>query len=148
MAAARKASSKKKREPLPRDAYQVQQVLDYLAGLDDDAASCLGDHHDWGRPPKLAAGALKLPRNARMSETGERDGSYQMRVTCLNGCGRVRTKTTLPGGIWDSNARWEYEGGPRPPRGLGITRGEYAQNQGRRLTEGIQVLMKEQASGN
>jgi hypothetical protein len=112
---------------VPDSRLLDQRKAEYLTGLDDNVIACLGDHHPWpvlnpsdGLPARPAA-----------------NGCFQVVVACP-ACGRVRTKTTLPGGLWDATAKWEYEGGPKPPPGLGSTRRDYAGELGRRITEALE----------
>jgi len=104
------------------------KALEYLYGLDDDVVSCLGDHHDWE----------KLNPRKGIPAVANHDGSYQLISTCGD-CGRIRFKTTLVGGAWDMTAKWEYRDGPRPPKGLGLTRTAYAAENGRRISEALRA---------
>lgn len=89
-----------------------------LAEVPDEQIACrLG--HDW---PKLRAGKRSLPKNYRV--VPQRDGCAQLVEICSN-CGKKRWKTTLPGGFFNRNARYEYADPPkwvRIPRNSDIKR--------------------------
>jgi hypothetical protein len=112
---------------------------EWLHGLDDRIIACRGDHHDWPvlRPGKLPRGIKAMPQS---------DGGYQLTITC-RGCGRQRTRTTLPGGLLERGARYGYKDpkGYKAPRGLGLTRQDYVDELWRRIVEtlrGIPVATK------
>jgi len=116
------------------DRTQEQKQADWLHGLDDNRIACRGDHHDW---PVLRPGR-KLGRGIRAHR--QVDGCYQVEVTCRN-CGRVRVKTTLPGGVLDGS-KWSYRDprGWSAPKGLGLNRGDYVAELGRRMAETLTEL--------
>jgi hypothetical protein len=131
MEVARTAASRAQQVVPPEE--RDQRAVEYVHGLDDNVAACLGDHHDW---PQLQIKSGKLPRGISALPTGYRDGSFLIRVSCKNGCGRVRTKMTLPKGVLpEPGTNWRYEGGPKPPKGLGLTRHEYVGENQRRISD-------------
>jgi hypothetical protein len=119
------------------DQLSRQKAEKHLYGLSDETVACRGDHHDWPvlRPGKLPRGVSAVP--------DRRDGSFQIKVRCRN-CGRVRTKTTMPGGALDTSARWGYEGGPADfslaRTGVEATRADFTAELWRRLAETLREL--------
>lgn len=110
-----------------------QAKADFLHNLDDKFLECRGDHHDW---PVLKLGT-DLPRG--VSAIRQRDGCYQLKMRCKN-CGKVRSKLTLPKGVWDLDVGWAYPEVPKgfaSPPGSGVTRMDCVAELGRRLQEQI-----------
>jgi hypothetical protein len=105
-----------------------QKQADWLHHLPDKFIGCRGDHHDWPviKPGKLPKGVKPVPLH---------DGSYQMEVSCRN-CGRVRIKTTLPGGFYDRSANYIYRDpeGYAAPKGLGLSKADYTDELYNRVT--------------
>lgn len=106
-----------------------------VTDLDDRTIACRGDHHPW---PQLRPGE-KLPRGVKAEHVEGAKGVYEIRERCP-GCGRVRYKLTLPGGVIDPGSTWKYEGGPadfsaRP--GAGLFRSDYTAELYRRMAETI-----------
>jgi hypothetical protein len=102
-----------------------------LKHVSDETVVCRGDHHDW---PQLKPGPL--PKGIRAEPTAHRDGSQFVIETCRN-CGRQRYKVTLPKGVWDVGAQWQYRGGPADfsHPGEDLTRADFSVELGRRLNE-------------
>lgn len=99
----------------------VDADMAYLHDLDDNIVVCKGQRHDFAkiRPGKLPRGLEAVP---------QKDGCYQIRQRCRNGCGVVRTMTTLPGGVFDMDVqyRYEYENPAfHAPRDTGLTARDY-----------------------
>lgn len=115
------------------DAGLARQQADWLHGLPDKFMGCRGDHHDW---PTITPG--KLPRGVKAVPVA--DGCFQMEITCRN-CGRVRIKTTLPGGVYDRNAVYFYRDpeGYAAPKGLELSKSDYTVELYRRLAENLQA---------
>jgi hypothetical protein len=105
-----------------------QRQADWLQHLPDKFIPCRGDHHDWPviKPGKLPKGVRPVPLH---------DGSFQMEVSCRS-CGRIRIKTTLPGGYYDRDAIYAYRDpeGYAAPKGLGLTKSDYTDELYRRVT--------------
>jgi hypothetical protein len=108
-----------------------ERQADWLHNLPDKFIPCRGDHHDW---PVLKPG--KLPRGIRAIPL--HDGSFEMTAICRN-CGRERTKTTLPRGVYDRDAKYVYRDpeGYKAPPGLGLSRQDYIAELYRRVAESL-----------
>lgn len=108
-----------------------ERQADWLHNLPNKFIPCRGDRHDF---PVLKPGPL--PRGIRAIP--QHDGSFQMVSICRN-CGRERTKTTLPAGVYDFSAKYTYKdpAGYKAPRGLGLTRADYIAELYRRVAESL-----------
>jgi hypothetical protein len=104
---------------MSRNVTPIRSAERLLSEIDDDQLACRAGRHDW---PVLKAGAKKLPKG--MAASRQADGCFQITETCGN-CRKKRVTTTLPGGVFDVDARRDYEDPEnwvKIPRDLGLTR--------------------------
>jgi len=120
------------------DRTDEQKQEDFLHGYPDRYVACRVEH-DW---PKLKVG--KLPRG--ISAYPQRDGTYLMVMRCKS-CGRERSKITGRGGAWNGAGGWKYREPRdyRAPKGLGLTRSDYAAELYRRVFVESATLSEELA---
>lgn len=109
----------------------------HLASLDDGAASCKGERHDF---PKLRPGR-RWPKNLTSRRIAE--GVYQLTYSCPD-CGTERRRTTLKGGILSSGVAYNYKypRGYLAPPGAGLTKADYVRELGNRVASDIEVNAK------
>lgn len=112
---------------------------DHLASLDDGAAGCKGDVHDF---PKLRPGK-KWPKGVTVVK--QVDGSSQLVYTCPD-CGTVRRRDTTRQGVIITGPRHRYSywhpKGYLAPKGAGLTRADYARELGQRLAPMVREAVK------
>jgi hypothetical protein len=110
------------------DRTEDQQRADFLHAYPDAYMACRVEH-DW---PKLKVG--RLPRG--ISASPQLDGTYLLVMRCRS-CGRERSKVTGIGGAWSGAGGWRYREPRdyRAPKGLGLTRSDYAAELYRRMSE-------------
>jgi hypothetical protein len=123
---------------------------DWLARTDTKYLVCRGQRHDF---PVLYPGR-QLPKGIRpvptVDEAGVRDGGFQLVFTCPR-CGTERTRTTLPGGIYDFGIAFDYKHpkGYKSPPGSGVTRQDaFMETWRRAMEDGMFALPAGAANGH
>jgi hypothetical protein len=108
-----------------------KEAQDWLYKTDDVIIACRGQGHAW---PKLPRTHSKKMKGVRLSR--DYDGSVQIESTCRD-CGMVRVLTTLPSGVLDLPAKYQYTQpeGYKAPKGIPISRRECMAESWRRAME-------------
>lgn len=105
------------------------EAQEYLNHTDDTILGCRGQGHSWPKLHKTGKG-IRIVR--------EREGGYQI-VSICSDCGMERTLTTLPNGIIEHPAKYQYRQpkGYKAPKGSNVSRRDCLDELWRRVLEDI-----------